>query len=95
MGSFIKETHDRIYVYINFLNESLKFNGTIEIDESLFGRKVKAHRGNTHSGTRIWIVGLVERLTNRLILYPVEDRTTRIMRKILERHVEPGCRIFN
>ena len=60
-------------VYDYILQAPLKFHGTVEIDESLFGRKVKAHRGDPNKGKRVWIVGLIERATNRIILYPVEN----------------------
>lgn len=82
------------YVYVHVINAPLKFSGTVEIDESLFGRKVKSHRGNPHTGIKIWILGMVERDTNRIILYPVEDRKTETLKVLIERHVKPGSRIF-
>ena len=32
-----------------------------EIDESLFGRRVKYHRGNPNVGVKVWVFGMVER----------------------------------
>lgn len=72
----------------------MKFTGVVEIDESLFGRKIKAHRGNPRGGDRIWILGLIERHSNRLILYPVEDRSSKTLISIITKHVEKGTRIF-
>ena len=50
-------------------------SGEIEIDESLFGRTMKYLRGNPTPGMKIWILGLVERSSNTIILYPVADRS--------------------
>ena len=47
----------------------------IEIDESLFVRKMKYHRGNPRPGLRVWNFGMVERQSNMAILYPVGDHT--------------------
>jgi hypothetical protein len=51
----------------------VKFKGVVGIDESLFRRKVKYHKGKP-SGMKVWIFGLVERDTNRLKLFPVDSR---------------------
>ena len=32
--------------------------------------------------------------TNRLIMYPVENRTTATLKAILTRHIQPGSRVF-
>ena len=34
------------YIYTNVVKDEMKFEGVIEVDESLFGKKVKHHRGN-------------------------------------------------
>lgn len=72
-----------------------RLNGVIEIDESLFGRRVKYHRGNPHVGIKIWVFGMVERATNTLILYPVADRTADTLIPLIERHVEKGSAIYS
>ena len=82
------------YVYVEVHTKLMKLSGTIEIDESLFGRKVKAHRGNPNHGLKVWIVGLIERDTNKIILYPVENRTSETLSRIIRRHVEPRSRVF-
>lgn len=66
----------------------------MEIDESLFGKKCKYNRGNRQSGVRVWIVGLVDRSSNKLVLYPVADRTSGTLESIIERHVMGGSTIY-
>ena len=73
----------------------VKFSGTIEIDESFFGRKMKYHKGNPSSGLKIWIFGMVERETNRIILYPVSSRSTDVLIPLIRRHVELGSTIYS
>ena len=65
-------------------------SGEIEIDESLFGRRIKHHRGNPTSGLRIWIFSMVERATNTMIMYPVNDRLRSNLLPIIQRHEVPG-----
>ena len=76
-------------------NKNLKLQGEIEIDESLFGRRVKFHRGNPNKGMKVWIFGLVERRTNQVILYPVADRREVTLIPVIQRHVEPGSTIYS
>jgi hypothetical protein len=70
-----------------------KLTGEIEIDESLFGRRVKHNRGNPHRGLKIWIFGMVERDT--VILYPVNDRYKHILVPLIMRHVDHGATIHS
>ncbi|XP_041485936.1 uncharacterized protein LOC121432146 [Lytechinus variegatus] len=72
----------------------VKLQGEVEIDESLFGRRCKYHRGDGNKGVKVWIVGLVERATNKLILYPVDDRSEQTLLSIIKRHVVTGSTIF-
>ena len=81
------------YVYKNVF--AMKFMGDVEIDESLFGRKVKYHRGNPHVGCKVWVFGIVERSTDRLIMYPVAERTEDLLISLIEKHVEKGSTIFS
>lgn len=71
-----------------------QFDGDVEIDESLFGRKIKYNRGEP-KGHRIWIFGIVERASNKLILYPVDKRDAQTLIPIIQRHVAVGSRIFS
>ena len=70
-------------------------SGEVEIDESLFGRKMKYHRGNPRPGLRVWIFGMVERQSNTVILYPVGDRTKDTLIPLIKRHVAPGSTIYS
>ena len=42
--------------YVSNIQYTTKFSGTIEIDESLFGRKVKDHRGGDRN-PKVWVFG--------------------------------------
>ena len=70
------------------------FEGDVEIDESLFGRKIKYNKGEP-KGHRIWIFGIIERSSNTLIIYPVDKRDAATLVPIIQRHVYPGSRIFS
>ena len=70
------------------------FEGDVEIDESLFGRKIKYNKGEP-KGHRIWIFGMIERSSNTLIIYPVDKRDAATLIPIIQRHVYPGSRIFS
>jgi len=63
------------------------FSCEIEINDSLFGRRIKHHRGNPASGLKIWVFGMVERAGNTLIVYPVNDRSRSTLLPISKRHV--------
>jgi transposase-like protein len=43
---------------------------------------------------QVWVVGLVERNTNRLLLFPVVDRSADTLENIVTKHVAPGSRVF-
>ena len=82
------------WVLSNILEPPMIFTNRVEIDESLFGRKTKYHRG-AKRGTNVWIFGIVECDTNRLILYPVENRKRETLIPIIKRHVAPNTQIFS
>jgi hypothetical protein len=65
-GSFIRELMKE---YFHVRLSQKKMSGIVEIDESLFGRRVKFHRGDPNKGLKVWVFGMVERSTNSLILY--------------------------
>ncbi|CAG2192718.1 unnamed protein product [Mytilus edulis] len=90
-ASYIRELFCQ---YVSTIYDYTEFEGEVELDESLFGRKVKYHRGNP-SGLRIWIFGIVERSTNRIVLYPVDDRSANTLVPLIQKHVKPGSRIFS
>lgn len=72
-----------------------QLSGEVEIDESLFGRKIKHNRGNPHGSMRVWVFGMVERSTNTIIMYPVCDRKEETLLTVIKRHIKPGSRIYS
>ncbi|XP_060586599.1 uncharacterized protein LOC132742260 [Ruditapes philippinarum] len=91
-GSFIRELFKE-HFHTHVLNRKLK--EVIEIDESLFGRRIKQHRGNHRKGCKIWVFRMVERESNSIILYPVRDRSQKTLLPLIERHVEKGSTIYS
>ena len=91
-GCFLRELFKE-YFHRHIRNR--KISGEIEIDESLFGRHVKHHRGNPKKGCKIWVFGMVERSSNTVILYPVRDRSEQTLMPLIERHVEKGSTIYS
>ncbi|XP_061180588.1 uncharacterized protein LOC133189198 [Saccostrea echinata] len=64
----------------------------IEIDESLFGKKRKYHRGTGNQ--KYWVFGMVERNTrNSVLQLERKDRNTII--PIIEKYVEIGSTIYS
>jgi hypothetical protein len=86
-GGVARHVHyyfDRIKPYV--------MKRSVEIDESLFGRRVKNNRGNPH-GHRVWIFGLVESETNYLKQLPVDRRGACTLTAIIKENVAPGTTI--
>lgn len=90
-ASYIREMFCE-HVYREYSSTVLE--GEVEIYESLFGLKVKYHRGKP-SGTRIWIFGLIERTTNKLVIYPIDNRSANTLIPLIQKHVKPGSRIYS
>ena len=88
-GNFCGDLFIEYYVR-NITYEKLK--GKVEIDESLFGRRTKYHRGDPR-WLKVWIVGLVERDTNRLKLFPGDSREADTLIPIIRDNVQLGARI--
>jgi len=89
-GSFCRDLFVEYHVR-NIKDEILQ--GEIEVDESLFGRRTKCHRGDSR-GMKIWIVGLVERSINRLKLFPVDRRDAETLLPLIQSHVEKGSTVM-
>ena len=90
-GSYVRE------LFCQFVADKYPmttFDGDVEIDESLFGRKIKYNKGEP-KGHRIWIFGKIERSSNALILYPFDKRDADTLISLIQRHVYPGSRIFS
>ena len=67
-------------------------DGDVEIDESLFGRKVKYNRGNPTT-TCIWIFAMVQRSINQIVMFPVDNRDVPTLIPLIAKHVAPASRI--
>ena len=52
-------------------------------------RRTKYHRGPP-MGMKVWVFGLIERGSNRLVVYPVQRRDKHTLIPIITRHVERG-----
>ena len=89
-ASFIKELFCQ-YVYDKY--NMTMFEGDVEIDESLFGGKIKYHKGEP-KGHRIWIFGLIEGSSNTLIIYPANKRDVDTLVPLIQCHVYPGSCVF-
>jgi transposase-like protein len=82
---------------MEFYQRSIKpttFSGTVELDESLFGSRMKHNRGRPKD-RRIWIFGIVERETNHIKLFPLNDRKRETLTSIIVNHVELGSTIYS
>ena len=89
-ASYIRELFYQ-YVYENY--SMTTFEGGVELNESLFGGKVY-HKGEP-KGHRIWIFSIVERSSNALILYRVDNRNVETLVSLIQHNVYPGSRIFS
>ena len=90
-ANFIRELFCQ-YVYDKY--NMTMFKGDVEIDESLFGRKIKYHKGEP-KGHRIRIFGIIERSSNTLIIYPVNKRDADTLVPLIQHHVYPGSCVFS
>ncbi len=80
---------------VNDLYQHVEFEEDIEIDESLFRRRCKYHHGNPHVGLKVWIFGIIERASNRLLLFPIEGRDADTILPIIVVHVKQSSGIFS
>ncbi|XP_072180092.1 uncharacterized protein [Diadema setosum] len=93
-ANFLRDLMRKFVDDIYYGGQEPMLAGHVEIDESLFGRRrCKFHRGDPR-GQKIWILGMVERSTNRIILYPVDSRNENTLIPLIERHVEKGATIY-
>ncbi|XP_041349186.1 LOW QUALITY PROTEIN: uncharacterized protein LOC121368516, partial [Gigantopelta aegis] len=80
--------------YVHQQYQMIYFMGDVEIDKSLFGRKMKYKRGNPR-GLKLGFFGIIERESNIIILYLVDNCDANTLIPIIQRHVSPGSRIFS
>ena len=79
------------------MHGNIKLGGrgkTIEIDESMFGNKLKYNRGRISRGT--WVFGMVERGSGRALTFRVPNRTREtLVTGLIQQFVEPGTTIIS
>ena len=92
-GQYVRDLFVQ-YVWEDVIQQPEKLSGVVEVDESLFGKRYKYHRGHVKSQINIWIVGLVERGSGKQIMYPVDKRDSGTLLKIITRHVERGSTVY-
>jgi len=90
-GSFCRDLF--IEYFVQNINP-VKLSGVVEIDESLIGRRTKYHRGMSR-GHKVWIFGLAERDTNRLKLFPVDNRNADVLLSLIQEHVSNDSTIYS
>jgi hypothetical protein len=67
-------------------------NKTVEIDESMFGRR-KYNRGHPVKGQ--WIFGGVERESGRTFLVPVPDRNADTLMAVIDAWIEQATMVIS
>ena len=66
----------------------------MEIDESKFGAKRKYKRGRVSEG--LWVFGVVERGSQKVLLFGVPDRTREtLVHRLITTHIRPGTVIYS
>lgn len=65
----------------------------VEIDESLFGKKRKYHRGSGNQ--KFWVFGMVERGTRNSVLQLVDKRDRETLLPIIKKYVVQGTTIYS
>jgi len=88
-GSFCRDLFMEYYVREI---KDVKFNGEVEMDESLFGRRTKYHWGDPR-GLKVWIFWN-NGTTNRLKLFPVDTRDQITLMQIIKDNVEPTSTVI-
>lgn len=63
----------------------------VEIDESVFFRR-KFNRGRFRE--HIWVLGLLERGSKKVVLIPIPDRSASTLHPLIEQYVLPGSTII-
>ena len=66
----------------------------VEIDESLFARKIKYHKGRVPRKS-IWVFGTVERGSRRLFLTTVPRRNRETLLPIIKNTIDVGAHIHS
>ena len=66
----------------------------VEVDESLYKRKNKYHRGADRGGGH-WIFGCIERKSSKVMMWSVPNRERQTIQPLIEQAIIPGTMIFS
>lgn len=64
----------------------------VEVDEAKIGRR-KYNRGRIIQGQ--WVFGAVERISRRIFVIPIKDRSAATLIAIIQKHIAPGTIIHS
>ena len=92
-ASYIRELLKEFWTH-NLSEVQLPSDDIIEVDESFFGRRQKYMRGLNKTEIKIWVVGLISRKNNQMVMYPVDKRDASTLLWIIKRHCPIGSTIF-
>ena len=67
----------------------------VEIDESKLGAKRKYARGRYAPGLHLWVFGGVDRVTKKVFVRIVDDRTRDTLLPIIQENIEIGSTIYS
>ena len=76
------------------LCSGFQLSGHIEIDESLFGRAAKYNKG-TREVKQVWVFGMNEKSSGKIIALPVLDRTKDTLISIIKKYIKKGSSIYS
>lgn len=66
----------------------------VEIDESLFV-KVKHHKGKDLGRPQIWVFGMYERITKKVLFVVVPKRDAPTLLNVIYKHIAPQTKVFS
>ena len=89
-GCYIRESISHYFLETPLI---LGQNHPVQIDESLFGGKMKYNVGNHCIHQKSWVFGLVEEVTNLCVFWKVDDRRKETLFNVIKDHVVTGSTI--
>ena len=82
-----------IFYFMRNMHNSIVFEGPVEVDETLLYKLRKGRRGRLIK-TKIWVLGIIDRITNKCIFYPLKRRMKWKVLSLIFRHLRPGATIY-
>ena len=82
-------------IILIFLEQPILLGGEhpVQIDESLFGGRMKYHRGDHFRHEQSWVFGAIEEVTRKCVFWLVDDRKRDSLFPIIRSHIRPGSTI--